>query len=95
MLNLSLLTCDFYSVFAGVFLFDVQFTFVYAIAFVLSASGILVYNSGWCASKLAERPVHILILCFTTTVPEPAHTQGRPFLVRLFHKPKVRHIDDA
>jgi solute carrier family 35 protein F1/2 len=46
MLNLSLLTSDFYAVFAGVFLFAVEFTPVYAVAFVLSASGILIYNLG-------------------------------------------------
>lgn len=46
MLNLSLLTSDFYAVFAGVFLFNVQFTPVYAVAFILSASGILIYNIG-------------------------------------------------
>jgi hypothetical protein len=46
MLNLSLLTSDFYAVFAGVFLFSVHFTPVYAVAFVLSAAGILIYNVG-------------------------------------------------
>eukprot|EP01134_Creolimax_fragrantissima_P002268 CFRG2268T1 len=43
-LNLSLLTADFYSIFAGVFLFDVVFSFVYAICFVLSVSGLIIYN---------------------------------------------------
>ncbi|KNC84672.1 hypothetical protein SARC_03106 [Sphaeroforma arctica JP610] len=43
-LNLSLLTADFYSVFAGIFLFDVIFTWIYALCFVLSVAGLMIYN---------------------------------------------------
>lgn len=61
--NLSLLTSDFYGAVFGVFLFSLQFTALYSIAFALIVVGMIVYNSPltWKKQSLQDLDSEVLV----------------------------------